>query len=283
MPRFYVTVMVFIATLLGRYHSFQFPSRKMCLKVVDWYSQGHIFTKCHSWSLDPDWVTNYYFEESVCGSVCLAKREAFWHSLFDRYLQRILKGQCVCFGQRIYRISWLKRIKGPSRIEDKQKMQNWEVDLWQHFWVVEKRFYISVRKPCSIWFQCVIKCYVVEEGWGPLQKDSLCQRWGHKESSQQRTTGWTAQTLGRTRRLKWATKETLETFPYWELSSPTEGSGQPLLLNLKERGCERSEISYCKVAYRKLTWHVSDDYLWGYYIKNDRSSHLPRLEFIIEK
>lgn len=80
-----------------------------------------------------------------------------------------------------------------------------------------------------MWCKCVVKRYFVEEGEWSLEKDNLCQRGGCNisESPQQQETGLTAQAIGRTRRLEWAAKKTLKTFPYWEHVSPTENPKQP--------------------------------------------------------
>lgn len=100
---------------------------------------------------------------------------------------------------------------------------------------LQENHFISVWESCSTWLKWVVKCDVVEEGCGPLEKDNLFQRRGHKvsESTRWEAAGLTAQTWGRTR-LERAAKPTLNIFPYWELANPTEGSRQLLLLNLKK-------------------------------------------------
>lgn len=154
---------------------------------------------------------------------------------------------------------------------DKGKVQNWEVDLWQRVWVAGKPFYISVWESCSTWFQWVVKCDVVEEGCGPLEKDNLCQRRGQKvsESPWWEATGLTAQTWGRTR-LERAAKPTLSIFPYWELANPTEGPRQLLLQNLKKykdvRGLKSHIVKWHVGRYREVSLMV----IFGVFSKKGR-------------
>lgn len=58
MWRFHITILIFMTAFLGNYYCFLFPYKKLCLKVVHWHSQDHIFTKYHIWDLNPDWVTS---------------------------------------------------------------------------------------------------------------------------------------------------------------------------------------------------------------------------------
>lgn len=84
-------------------------------------------------------------------------------------------------------------------------------------------FSISARFSYYIWFESVVKCYVVQKDCGLLRKRDLGQRWGHEiwERLQQHATSLTVQKL-RTRRLQSSKEMALESFPYREISSMTE-------------------------------------------------------------